>query len=174
MSATRWLEQHAPGFSGLSATERMLLTDSALLWSLFEGEVLSSAASVNTIERTVQRWKQSGLLSQQTFAPAAKYFKQRYFADGAFTHRFEHVHLERSGNPQVVRNVLSGQDVDAENTAVALLIIALRYRNNLFHGEKWTYQLREQEQNFLHANELLMRSIELNRQVQHGALGRAE
>ncbi|MGE0132406.1 MAG: hypothetical protein AB7U82_30355 [Blastocatellales bacterium] len=174
MSAIPWLEQHAPGFSGLSATERSLLTDFALLWSLFEGEVLKAAASVNTIEQTVQRWNQAGLLLPQTFAAAADYFKERYFAEGVFTYRFDHLHLDRSGNPQVVRNVLSGQDAAPESIASALLIIVYRYRCNLFHGEKWTYQLQEQEQNFSHANEVLMRAVELNRRVQQNVPGLSE
>lgn len=174
MNAIPWLEQHAPGFSGLSTTERGLLMDFALLWSLFEGEVVNSAASVNTIEQAVRRWNQAGLLSPQTFAAAAGYFRERYYADGTFTYRFDHLHLERSGNPQVVRNVLSGQDSASDSIASALLIIVYRYRNNLFHGEKWAYQLQEQEQNFSHANEVLMHAIELNRQVQQGALGRPE
>lgn len=174
MSAIHWLEKHAPGFSGLSSEERGLLMDFALLWSLFEGEVLNSAASVNTIEQAVQRWNQAGLLSPQTFAAAAGYFRERYYADGAFTYRFDHLHLERSGNPQVVRNVLSGQDSAPSSIASAMLIIAYRYRNNLFHGVKWVYQLQEQEQNFSRANETLMRAIELNRQVQQNARGRAE
>lgn len=174
MSAIPWLEQHAPGFSGLSSTERGLLTEFALLWSLFESEVLNSAASVNTIEQTVQRWNQAGLLSPQTFAAAAGYFRERYYADGAFSYRFDHLHLERSGNPQIVRNVLSGQDSAPHSVASALLIIVYRYRNNLFHGEKWTYQLQEQEQNFSHANEVLMRAVELNRQARQNAPGRTE
>jgi hypothetical protein len=99
MSAIPWLEQHAPGFFGLSATERSLLMDFALLWSLFEGEVANLAASVNTIEQAVRRWDQAGLLSPQTFAAAAGYFRERYYADGTFTDRFDHLHLERSGNP---------------------------------------------------------------------------
>jgi hypothetical protein len=174
MNAIPWLEKHAPGFSGLSATERGLLMDFALLWSLFEGEVLNSAANVDTIEQAVQRWNRAGLLSPQTFAVAASYFRDRYYADGAFTYRFDHLHLERSGNSQVVRNVLSGQDAAPESIASALLIVVYRYRNNLFHGEKWAYQLQEQEQNFSHANEVLMRAVELNRRVQQNALGRSE
>ncbi len=174
MSAIPWLEQHAPGFSGLSATARGLLTDFALLWSLFESEVLNSAASVNIIEQAVHRWNHAGILSPQIFSAAAGYFKGRYYAGGAFTYRFDHLHLDRSGNPQVVRDVLSGQDSAPASIASAVLIIVFRYRNNLFHGEKWVYQLQEQEQNFSHANQALMNAIELNRQVQQSATGRAE
>ena len=137
----------------------------SLLWSLFEGEALNTAASVNMIEQAVQRWSGAGVLSPQTFAAEVGYFKERYYSNGAFTYRFDHLHLERSGNPQVVRNFLSGQDAAPASAASTLLIIVFRYRNNLFHGEKWAYQLQEQEQNFSHANDVLMRAIELNRQA---------
>lgn len=174
MNAIAWLERHAIGFSGLHNEERTLLMHFTFLWSLFEGEVLNSAASVNTIKQAVQRWNQAGLLSPQTFAAAVGYFRERYYADGTFTYRFYHLHLERSGNPQIVRNVLSGQDSAPDSVISALLIIVYRYRNNLFHGEKWTYQLQEQEHNFSRANEVLMRAVELNRQARQNVPGRTE
>lgn len=166
LSAIAWLEQHAPGFSDLSEEERGLLMHFSLLWSLFEGEVLNGNASVNTIEQAVGNWNRADILTAETFAAEVAYFRMRYYADGDFTYRFHHLHLERSGNPQVVRDVLSGQDTAPESVTAALLIVVFRYRNNLFHGEKWAYQLREQEQNFVHANAVLMRAIELDRRVQ--------
>ncbi|MET4218881.1 hypothetical protein ABIB00_004102 [Bradyrhizobium sp. LB14.3] len=39
-------------------------------------------------------------------------------------------------------------------------------RNNLFHGAKWAYGLRDQRENFTHANNVLMRLLE-----RHGQLG---
>lgn len=165
MSAIPWLEQHAPGFSALGAEERDVLMHFSLLWSLFEGEVVHTSASVNSIGQTVTRWDQAGLLTAETFAVENAYFKDRYFANGELTYRFGHLHLERSGNPQVVRDVLSGHDASSASIAAAMLIIVLRYRNNLFHGEKWAYELREQRDNFAHANAILMRAIDLNRRV---------
>jgi hypothetical protein len=138
----------------------------SLLWSLFEGEVLNGSANVNAIERAVGNWNRAGILTAETFAAEAAYFRMRYYADGDFTYRFHHLHLERSGNPPVVRNVLRGQDAAPESVTAALLIVVFRYRNNLFHGEKWAYQLREQAQNFFHANAVLMRAIELNRRLE--------
>jgi len=138
----------------------------SLLWGLFEGEVLNGSANVNTIDQAVRDWNQAGFLTAETFAAEAAYFRIRYYADGDFTYRFRHLHLERSGNPQVVRNVMSGEDAAPASVTAAVLIIVFRYHNNLFHGEKWAYQLREQEQNFVHANAVLMRAIELNRRVQ--------
>jgi len=137
----------------------------SLLWSLFEAEVLNADANADAIVRTVQRWNRAQTLTPQIFAIEADYFKRRYYADGQFTYHFAHLHLERSGHFQVVQNVLSGKDATPSSIAAATLIIVFRYRNNLFHGEKWAYELRDQNQNFAHANEVLMRAIELNRQI---------
>ena len=49
---------------------------------------------------------------------------------------------------------------------LALLMIVWRLRNNLFHGAKWAYGLRDQRENFTHANSVLMRLLE-----RHGQLG---
>ncbi len=38
---------------------------------------------------------------------------------------------------------------------VGCLIIVFRLRNNLFHGEKWSYHLRNQGDNFKYANNFL-------------------
>ena len=165
LNATAWLERHAPGFAALSAEERTLLMQFSLLWSLFEGEVLGAAANVDRIRSIAQRWNRLGGLNASTFAAEVDYFKERYFTENGFTDRFEHLHLERSGNPQVVRDALSGHDAVPVSIATALLIIVLRYRNNLFHGEKWAYQLRDQQQNFFHANAILMRAMELDRHI---------
>jgi hypothetical protein len=165
LTAIAWLEQRAPGFSALAGSERDLIMHFSLLWSLFESEVLNTNASVSAIEHAVHEWNQAGLLTSQTFAVEAAYFKDRYYVEGAYTDRFAHLYLERSGNPQVVRHVLSGENSSPEGLAAAVLIIVFRYRNNLFHGEKWAYELQGQEQNFTHANKALMRAIELNRQV---------
>lgn len=35
------------------------------------------------------------------------------------------------------------------------------YRKQPVHGEKWAYQLRDQLENFTHANSVLMRAIRL-------------
>jgi hypothetical protein len=163
MTAFQWLEQNGPGFSHLSAAERDAISQFSLLWSLFEKEVLGGHGSVGAIEDAAGEWHTKGLLTAQTFAGELAYFRGRYYANGDFTYRFSHLHLEKSGNPQIVPNVLSGKSDDPRTVAAAVLIIVFRYRNNFFHGEKWVYELREQDQNFAHANAILIRAIELNR-----------
>jgi len=41
----------------------------------------------------------------------------------------------------------------------ALLIVVYRLRNNLFHGEKWAYEMKDQRSNFEQANEVLMKAM---------------
>lgn len=154
MTVAQWLEASAPGFQDLSPQEREALGHFCLIWSLFEYEALGGHGDVRAIHRSVARWADAGALTAQTFS------------DGlAFTFRFQHLHLERSGDPPVVRDVLSGQSENPRDVAAAVLIIVFRYRNNLLHGEKWVYELREQDQNFANANAILMRAIDLNRRL---------
>ena len=47
----------------------------------------------------------------------------------------------------------------------AILIIVFRYRNNLFHGAKWRYNLKDQLGNFTVANNVLTKVLD-----RHGGL----
>lgn len=44
-------------------------------------------------------------------------------------------------------------------------MIIWHFRNNLFHSEKWAYQLQGQHANFTHANAVLMRLLERHRHL---------
>lgn len=63
--------------------------------------------------------------------------------------------MRRRNAEGLVRRVLEGEGGVAEQAACVLSII-LRYRNNLFHGEKWRYRLAGQRENFDQANQALM------------------
>ena len=54
------------------------------------------------------------------------------------------------------------QCTDPWEVVAVVLIIVYRYRKNLFHGVKWSYELRGQLENFMHANTILMQGIELH------------
>jgi hypothetical protein len=173
MTTLQWLERNAHGFAELSADERNLIMHFSLLWSLFEGEVLNASANVATIEQAVRRWDQAGLLTTQTFLNEFNYFQERYVKDGKFTCRFPHLHLRGNDQPTVVQDALLGNRATPRDIGFVVLIIVFRFRNNLFHGEKWVYELREQDQNFSHANAILVRAIELNRIMPQAGTGRS-
>lgn len=162
MNPIAWLNAHAPGFQALSENERQAIMQFSLLWSLFEANALNTRGSANAILALVQRWDDQGRLNAADFADHLAYFRHRYFADGAFTQHFQGLHLRANDNRETVEAVLRGEDEGPANCVGALLIIVLRFRNNLFHGIKWAHKLRGQLQNFKHANALLMKALEVN------------
>ena len=161
MIAIDWLERNAPGFRELSNDERNVITNFLFLWSLFETKVLDQHGNADTIVKAAKQWTRKGLLTQESFEPQVSYFRNRYYVNGKYTYHFEHLHLRENDLPDLVNKVLQNYDADADELAGAVLIIIYRFRNNLFHGMKWSYELRGQLENFSHANVALMNAIEL-------------
>jgi hypothetical protein len=69
--------------------------------------------------------------------------------------------LRRNDQADLVKDVLRGDDNDPVNCVIAVLIIVYRLRNNLFHGGKWAYGIRDQQSNFRQANKTLMNAMQL-------------
>ena len=67
-----------------------------------------------------------------------------------------------------MKKVLACEATEREEIAGAVLIIVYRFRNNLFHGVKWSYELQGQLENFTHANAALMQAIELYEKTEPG------
>lgn len=156
---TQWLNDRVRGFAHLGEDERQAIADFALLWSLFEARIMDTRATPAKIVELTEAWAAAGEIDEQTFGEALAYFRGRYRRDGVFTEAFEHLHLERGGREDLVQGVLEGEGGVAEQAACVLSII-LRYRNNLFHGEKWRYRLAGQRDNFDQANRALMIALE--------------
>lgn len=160
-----WLQAKAPGFKHLSEDEQNAIADFSLLWSLFESRVLNTDGNVKNICAAVETWHQTGTLSADAFDAELAYFRGRYYAGGAFTYHFDHLHFRKPDREGLVRAVIDGSDNDPRSRMATILIIVFRYRNNLFHGVKWQYNLEDQFGNFSAANAILMRVLE-----KHGAL----
>jgi hypothetical protein len=162
MIALDWLQRHAPGFQLLSEDERSAIMQFSFLWSLFEANVLNTKGNARSIVAAVGQWSNEGLITDEAFDRELAYFQDRYYAVDAFTPHFDHLHLRPHDQRELVKRVLKGEAEDLSDVAAALLIIVYRFRNNLFHGVKWSYELRGQLENFLHANAVLMLAIELH------------
>ncbi len=135
----------------------------SLLWSYFEAEALGTNGSANAIETWVRDLDRRGKLNPTCFGPALAYFRDRYFSHSRFTHNFRSLNLRNNDNPGLVRNVISGQNVDPVDGVVTLFIVIYRFRNNYFHGPKWAYRLQDQLSNFTVANESIMAVIDMSR-----------
>lgn len=159
-NAIEWLSERVLGFRELSQQERDAIMHFALLWSLFEAKALNANASASTILSLVQKWQEQGRLNVAAFVPSLVYFRDRYYTNGIATANFNGLNLRKNDNPALVEAVLSGANADPADSVLSLLIVVYRLRNNLFHGLKWAYELRDQLGNFTHANMALMRALE--------------
>lgn len=162
----QWLEARAPGFRDLPEADRRAIFDFAFLWSLFEAQVMNNYARADRIRQKVDAWAAAGVLGAELYDTELAYFRDRYFADGALTYHFQFLELRPSDHPDVVQAVIECSNNHPRDRMLALLMIVWRLRNNLFHGAKWAYGLRDQRANFIQANSVLMRLLE-----QHGQLG---
>jgi hypothetical protein len=162
MSAINWLEENAWGFRELSGEERNAIMGFSFLWSLFEAKALNTYGNGDAIVRVSERWQEQGLLTEQTFKDELAYFRNRYWRDGDFSHHFHNLHLRQGDKPDLVKRVLKDEAADLSELAAAVLIIVYRFRNNLFHGIKWAYQVEGQLENFNHANAVLIRALEVH------------
>jgi len=162
----RWLEAHAPGYRDLPELDRRAIFDFAFLWSLFEAQVLENQARADRIREMVDAWTAAGTLDADDYDAELAYFRNRYFADGALTYHFPHLGLRPADHPDLVQAVIEGTNNDPRDRKLALVMIVWRFRNNLFHGAKWAYHIRDQRENFTQANLVLMRVLE-----RHGQLG---
>jgi hypothetical protein len=162
MTVPQWLEQRLPQFAHIGENERLAILHFTLLWSLFEARVLDANGTAGKIIATSMAWAERGLLKVNPFQDALTYFRNRYFADGQFTHHYPYLNLRPSDQPALVDRVLRGETNDITELVCVVLIIVHRYRNNLVHGEKWEYHMQGQLDNFTHANAVLMKAIDLH------------
>ena len=149
----------------LPEDDRAAIFNFTFLWSLFEAQVMGNFARADRILAKVDEWREADMLDADQYDGELAYFRQRYFANGEFTHHFDHLHLRPADQPDILQSVLDGRNNDARDRLLTMLIIVWRFRNNLFHGEKWAYQLQGQLPNFTHANAVLMRLLERHGQL---------
>lgn len=156
----QWLTENAPGYSTLPSKDRSAIQSFVLLWTLFEARVMNNSARADHIRAKVDEWDAAGILGAESYDADLAYFRRRYFAHNALTPRFHHLELRPQDHPALVEAVIRGQNNGPRDRVLAVLMVVWRYRNNLFHGAKWSYQLRGQRGNFTHACHVLMRVLE--------------
>lgn len=160
-----WLESRAPGFKDLPEDDRRAIFDFAFLWSLFEAEIMEANARVDRITEKIDAWAAADILCADLYDVELAYFRDRYFADGELTYHYPYLDLRKHDHPDLVEAVIRGVNNDPRDRTLALLMIIWRLRNNLFHGAKWSYQIKGQRENFMQANAVLMRVLERHGQL---------
>ena len=148
------------GLQGLSKDELDALRDFTLAWALFEGRAMGTQGSQPRLAAAVDAMALPGAMPAY-FDEALAFWRNRYWENGAETDAFRALNFANNQYRTLAVNVLSGASADAVETVKALLLIAMRLRNNLFHGVKWQYRMEGQLDNFCHANAVLMQAIDM-------------
>ncbi|AXM98056.1 hypothetical protein ACU5P1_04960 [Pseudomonas plecoglossicida] len=155
-----WISRQAPGFGQLSLEERNAIADFSMIWSFFEGTRLGGCGGMRTIRRFAGSLEAQGTIGRCEINTYLPYLKQRYTENGDLNYRFHHLHIDRSGNPPEITDTLQKNNTSEKTKLIGCLGVIFRLRNNLFHGEKWQYELREQEQNFSNATSFLLKCMQ--------------
>lgn len=149
-----------PGLEEIPHDDLAAMFNFTFMWSLFEAQIMTTNARADRLCAKVAEWHAEGTLNAFQYDQELTYFRQRYFADGDFTHHYYHLHIRATDQPDLIRSILDGSNNAPEDRVKALLLIVWRLRNNLFHGQKWSYLLQGQLNNFVHANKVLIRILE--------------
>ncbi|TQP65516.1 hypothetical protein [Vibrio cholerae] len=152
------LERVAPGIGMLDTNDHIAIQRFTITWSIFEAKFLSYFASVSKICERVDALE-ADVIDKAWFKDELDYFKNRYIDEHGFTRHFEKLNLRKNDNQPLVEAVLTGKNNDLKDQLKACLIIVYRYRNNLFHGDKWSYAIQGQQRNFNCSVELLKKCI---------------
>lgn len=155
-----WFEKKTPIFATLNQSDKDAIYDFSLLWSFFEGTKLDCDGNVREIRKFADSIESRNDLYDIDINNYVQYLKNRYYVDGKLTVYYKKLHIERSGNPGEVLEMLCNDSATKKVKLIGCLIIVYRLRNNLFHGEKWQYELEGQKNNFVHANEFLRRLMD--------------
>lgn len=141
----------------------------SLVWNEFESVLVNAKENaregINTpplniekINTSVKLLKESGLLELDDFLKSLELLKCRYIRNGKPNEKFEFRFRRGEWEERAKQNlaeVLLGERTDDVDVVFALLSIAWRLRNNLFHGIKHLSDLKEQNENFGVINQVL-------------------
>lgn len=155
MSASSWLSK-LPEFSEIDDETREAVFHFLILWSLFESRALSESASAKKIIGITETWWRDAYSNSDACKASLGHFQRRYCVQDSCN--IDGLKLRKNDEPELVKAVLDGSHT--EDSAAALLIIIYRIRNNLFHGLKWQYGLKDQLDNLTHANKALMVALD--------------
>ena len=164
LAPNSWLRDYGPGYRHLSRSERRAGSDFVMLWSVYEAQVLACNASPSGMMNAVERWHENGLIEADARADESwNHFVERLRNGNKLSHRFDGLRFSNHDARDFVRNaVLAAPAPDRLVRHKAMALIIHRIRNNLLHGEKWSYRLQDQELNFRHSSHVLMLWMEMD------------
>lgn len=128
----------------------------SLIWNVFESLACNKFASYTNIEKSVQTAVERAKLTDVSkYLPFLNYVNQRYIIGGSLEEMFNRLQMTHLPSREVVTQAFSDPNPGVQVIVHALLLIAQRIRNNLFHGNKNIESLPDQTELFRKTNEFL-------------------
>jgi hypothetical protein len=135
----------------------------SILWNLFERDACGKQASRHRVGTVVAAAAAARQISLEAFAEHLEYFQNRARRNGMLVeHYLDALRVDRKDRA-LVGDVLSGHRNDVRSVVHALLLVVLRIRNNLFHGEKDVAVLHTQADLFRAANSVVATYLTVTR-----------
>ena len=166
-----WLGSKSYGYGALSCKEKHVAMQFMAVWGMWELEVcglIERNGRGRSLGRAGIDSFTDGHLSAEIWLKSAgdsvAYFKDRYKDAG----KLRALRLDNDMQCPVQKFINTDNYGESE-CAKAVMYIAYRLRNNLFHGAKWSDGLQGQADNFRHASHALMRSLDCLRGAESSA-----
>jgi hypothetical protein len=161
-NAVEWFSQFSADGKPIDSTELQPILEFTLLWSLFERETCDRFVRLVDLRKHVDEASAKDQLMRDAYEPYLLFFRTRYSQFGEAGYLSSSLepaqHSQGCGDSNeilLLQKVLEGTCKGLNDMVFALLFIAYRIRNNLFHGEKNIYRLHTQRSLFVAVNSLL-------------------
>lgn len=165
MTPKKWLEDNMY-YGNIDEAKLKNIFYFTLVWNIFEKECCNKNALIGTYPKKLAE-KLFDKIDVTVVNTIYDYFKNRYIVDSdvndifiSFDFGKEHAAIEYKA---FVQEKLLSHVPDNKEKLQALLYIAFRLRNNLYHGIKKVEKLYEQNENFKQINTLLMAIVDNKR-----------
>lgn len=132
----------------------------SLIWNIYEKELCGKEGSIR-VHPKQHSAQYAEKINQELLSQVFDYFHNRYVLNGIRTEKYESFEFKSENIKKEVFEYLTLNKPTVKQMLNALLLIAFRLRNNLFHGEKQVEMLYEQNENFAQINSILTHLIDI-------------
>ena len=153
--AELWVREHLREALSLKSESLQAVAGFALLWNLFEGRVCNNDANVKTFQHITQNLASSPAELEKSVDKSLSFYRSRYVEGQEMKPIFNRLNFRPNDRREHVESVLKGEIDDFGDKVLALLIIAYRIRNNIFHGLKSASIWDDQAKNISEASRVL-------------------
>ena len=164
-NSTEWLKEFYSNATGgkrinLYDPKYRPIHDFMFIWNIFERDVLNKKTEGTPVfhQKDIGRFADSYIPSQIPIESFFGFIKNRYVDSEDGKLRFSH--LEINNEDATIWDMLNKSVPTLQDKNHVCLIVAWRYRNNLFHGNKIPAEIIEQSELFNKTNEYLISYIE--------------